>query len=257
MKGRVFPLITLLVIWTLLLECSSNLKFPRLFPANHPHLSFGRWGCTLHYCQSKMKPCNAQETKSSWVRQKKWFKSSDPASPDFPRRYSQQMASRSSGRLGRQTVNGRCSTSLIIHSFSSYLPLSILIFSNSDEIGTKRKKSAQVSISQNVTVAFGRVFPCAHWFLQCLNDSYHRRMEIVVDMIQFTLQSVGLNCVHSQPICCRGYSLVNFTASGNVLHWWQNKSSVAWLKCGMLADDRGAPHICKKSLKHILKPGIL
>ena len=130
------------------------------------------------------------------------------------------MASRSSGRLGRQTVDGGCSTSLIIHSFSSYLPLSILIFSNSDEIGTKRKKSAQVSISQNVTVAFGRVFPC-------LNDSYHSRMEIVVDMIQFTLQSVGLNCAHSQPICCRGYSLVNFTASGNVLHWWQNKSSLA------------------------------
>ena len=70
-KGRVFPLITLLVIWRLLLECSSNLKFPRLFPANHPHLSFGRWGCTLHYCQSKMKPCNAQETKRSQLKDKK------------------------------------------------------------------------------------------------------------------------------------------------------------------------------------------
>ena len=54
------------VIWTRgVFECSSNLKFPRLFSANDPPLSFRRC-CTalpiLDYCQSKMKPCNAMSS---------------------------------------------------------------------------------------------------------------------------------------------------------------------------------------------------
>ena len=54
------------VIWTReVLECPSNLKFPRLFSANDPPLSFPRC-CTalpiLDYCQSKMKPCNAMSS---------------------------------------------------------------------------------------------------------------------------------------------------------------------------------------------------
>ena len=128
-ERKSFPLITLLllVIWRLLVQSQS---FPRLFSANDPHLSFGRWGRTLHYCQSKMKPCNAQERKGSQLKQKKMIKNADPASPDFPRRYSQQMASRRSGRAAdwdgrRSTV---CSTSLIIHSPLFLLFLSISPF---------------------------------------------------------------------------------------------------------------------------------
>ena len=71
-------------------------------------------------------------TKKRWSQ-----KNSDPASRDFPRRYSQQMASSSSsssdGRrcwLGRQTVPV-CSTSLIIYSpsfYTSYDPFSCLLW---------------------------------------------------------------------------------------------------------------------------------
>ena len=87
-KGRVFPLITL-VIWTRgVLESSSNLKFPRLFSANDPPLSFGRSSCTAppipDYCQSKMKPCNAQKTKSFRPRKKAEEKIPTLQVPTFP-----------------------------------------------------------------------------------------------------------------------------------------------------------------------------
>ena len=104
------------VIWTReVLECPSNLKFPRLFSANDPPLSFRRC-CTalgqfLIIANQRWKPCNAGGRDFEFLTRKKQLENFDPAvgRADFPRRYSQQMASNSSSGarpcwLGPQTV---------------------------------------------------------------------------------------------------------------------------------------------------------
>ena len=123
-KGRVFPLITL-VIWTRgVLESSSNLKFPRLFSANDPPLSFGRSSCTAppipDYCQSKMKPCNAQKTKSFRPKKKRKKKfrpcKSRLSPPLFAADGVEEQRRAAAVLIG--TADGACSTSLIIFSFN-------------------------------------------------------------------------------------------------------------------------------------------